>query len=387
MIKLIKSTFYQENVTKKKLAEFIIKSQYLSMGKECFRFEKNFAQKQKTEYAVFVNSGSSANLILIQALLNLGRLKKGDKVGVSALTWSTNVMPIMELGLEPVIIDCELDTLNVSPRILEKYLDKIQALFLTNALGFSDDILGIKKMCEENDILFLEDNCESLGTEVDGCLLGNFSLASTFSFFVGHHMSTIEGGMLCTNDEELYNMFLIARAHGWGRNLKADKKQELEKKHKIDNFYSQYTFYDLGFGLRPSEINGFLGNVQILFLDDIIAKREENFQKFLKATHKNKKIIPLEIKHMNFVSNFAMPVVFKEQIDVLSYRKKFSDQKVEIRPIIAGCIAEQPFFKKYINSKQDYPNASFIHKNGFYFGNNPDMTEQEINILCNLLYE
>src|SRR3990167_10861047 len=197
MIKLIKSSFYNEAETKQRLVEFISRAEILSMGTECKKFEKAFAEKQQRKHAVFVSSGSSANLLLIQALLNLGKLNKGDVVGVSSLTWATNVMPIIELGLTPLAIDCEVNTLNISPEKLNSAIPKINALFLTNVLGFSDRIDKIKEICREKNIIFLEDNCESLGSQVNGNLLGNFGLASTFSFFVGHHMSTIEGGMIC----------------------------------------------------------------------------------------------------------------------------------------------------------------------------------------------
>src|SRR3989339_640409 len=219
MIKLIKSTFYNEKNTKQKLCVFIKNAHMLSIGKECGKFEHNFAKYQGRKHCVFVNSGSSANLAIIQALLNLGKIKKGDAVGFSALTWSTNVMPLIELGLQPVPIDCALDTLNVSSRILLKTIQKhpIKMLFLTNLLGFCDDIDEIYRICKKKDILLIEDNCESLGSVYKGKKLGNFGLASTFSFYVGHHMSTIEGGAVVTDNEELADMLAIVRAHGWDR--------------------------------------------------------------------------------------------------------------------------------------------------------------------------
>ena len=195
MIKLIKSTFYHESETKQALVDFIMQAEALSMGPQCKKFEEDFAEKQGRKYAVYVANGSVANLALIQALLNMGRLKKGMKVGFSALTWPTNVMPLIQLGLHPIALDCEIDTLNVSPTTLAEYIDDIDALFLTNVLGFCDDIDNIRNMCATKNVLLLEDNCESLGSKVGSTLLGNFGLASTFSFFVGHHLSTIEGGM------------------------------------------------------------------------------------------------------------------------------------------------------------------------------------------------
>src|SRR3989344_1898347 len=178
MIKLIKSTFYKENEIKKKLCKFIMESSQLSIGKECRKFEEKFAKWQERKYCVMVNSGSSANLAITQALLNLGRLKKGDYVGFSAVTWSTNVMPLIQLGLKVVPIDVELDTLNASSNKLIEKLNKypIKMFFLTNLLGFCDDIDEIKKVCDKKKIILIEDNCESLGTVYRGKKLGNFGM-------------------------------------------------------------------------------------------------------------------------------------------------------------------------------------------------------------------
>jgi CDP-4-dehydro-6-deoxyglucose reductase, E1 len=387
MIKLIKSSFYKENETKQKLADFILKADILSMNKECSKFEHAFAKKQNRKYAVFVSSGSSANLVMIQALLNLGKLKKGDKVGFSALTWSTNVMPLIQLGLNPVALDCSLETLNISPEELEKNVSQIKGLFLTNVLGFSDDIKKIKDLCKNNNVIFLEDNCESLGSKTDGKLLGNFGLASTFSFFVGHHLSTIEGGMICTDDDELYNMLLIARIHGWDRNLDKEHQEKLRKENVIDEFYAKYTFYDLAFNARPTEINGFLGNIQLDFWDEIVSRREENFKLFQNAIEKNDDFIPLKLDHMDLVSNFSMPVICKDKAKCEKYKQRFVQNEVEVRPIIAGNIEKQPFYKKYIKEDNNCVNSNFAHKNGFYFGNNPELEGQEISLLCNLLRE
>lgn len=385
MIKLIKSSFYNENETRKALADFVLVAENMSMGAECEKFEKGFAQKQGRKHAVFVNSGSSANLALFQALLNLGRLKKGDRVGFSALTWATNVMPIIQLGLEPTAIDCELDTLNISPETLKEKLEKIDALFTTNVLGFSDRIDIIKKMCDEKGVLLIEDNCESLGSVTKSVRLGNFGLASTFSCFVGHHLSTIEGGFICTDDNELHEMLKIVRAHGWSRNLHSDTQKRLREKHNLDSFYEKYTFHDLAYNIRPMEISGFIGNLQLNYWDDIVEKRQNNFKRFFDSAKKNDELISLEIEHMDIISNFAMPLVFKNKDAFLKYKKKFEDAEVEIRPIIAGEIISQPFYKKHGSKDEITPNASFIHNNGFYFGNNPELTNEEVEFLCNLL--
>lgn len=385
MIKLIKSSFYNEAETKKALAEFILGEDILSMNKECKKFEESFAANQGRKHAIYVSNGSVANLLLIQSLLNLGVFKKGDRIGFSALTWPTNVMPLIQLGLEPVAIDCRLETLNVSPEDVKPYLGDIKGLFITNVLGFADDIGGVKKLCDDNDIVLIEDNCESLGSSINGELLGNYGLASTFSFFVGHHMSTIEGGMVCTDDDDLRDMLVMARAHGWDRNLSSEKQSELRTDAGIDDFYAKYTFYDIASNFRPTEINGFIGNTQMQYWDEIVGKREDNFRRFNEAVAKNEGFYQYDLSHMDVVSNFAMPVICRSPELVQRYRKKFAEAGVEIRPVIAGNMTKQPFYQKYVNDITPRPNSDLVHENGFYFGNNPEMTEEEIELLCSLL--
>jgi CDP-4-dehydro-6-deoxyglucose reductase, E1 len=385
VIKLIKSSFYHEAETKKALADFILKQDIFSMSVECRKFEENFAAKQQRKHAVYVANGSVANLLLIQGLLNTGRLQKGDKVGFSALTWPTNVMPLIQLGLQPVAIDCELETLNASPEKLAVHISNIKCLFLTNVLGFCDKLPEIKVLCEKHNVILLEDNCESLGSEVGDTLLGNFGLASTFSFFVGHHMSTIEGGMVCTDDDELHDYLVMGRAHGWDRNLDPAAQSRLRSEAGVDEFYAKYTFYDLASNFRPSEINGFIGNMQIKFWDEIVSKRVNNFNRFREAMGKNDDFYQYDLPHMKVVSNFSMPVICRTPELAKQYREKFEGSGVETRPVIAGNMARQPFYKKYVKDIFPCPNSDLVHANGFYFGNNPEMTDEEINILCGLL--
>ncbi|PIY94081.1 MAG: DegT/DnrJ/EryC1/StrS aminotransferase [Candidatus Levybacteria bacterium CG_4_10_14_0_8_um_filter_35_23] len=381
MIRLIKSTFYNEKETKKKLVSFISKANQLSFGSECQKFEDKFAKYQGRKYCVFVNSGSSANLALIQAMLNLGKIKKGENVGFSSLTWSTNAMPLIQLGLKPIPIDVELDTLNVSSRKLLEVIkkQKLKILFLTNLLGFCDDIDEIKKICDKKEMVLLEDNCESLGTVYKGKKLGNFGLASTFSFYVGHHMSTIEGGAICTDDQSLANMLKLVRAHGWDRNLSFESQTKIRNKHKVNStFYSRYTFYDLGYNLRPTEINGFIGNTQIKYLPEILKKRNKNFLKIASTIYGNKNFYPIKYNHIDFVSNFAVPVICKTQKIRDELVEKCND-KIEIRPIVGGDMTKQPFFSKYAKKLNfNNPNASLIHAQGLYFGNNPELTKKEL---------
>lgn len=387
MIKLQKSTFLNEEQTKEELCKFITEAKFLSMGEECRKFEENFSIKQKRKYSVYVNSGSSANLILIQSLINRRLLKTGDEVGVSSLTWATNVMPLIQLGLKPVLVDTKVETLNISSELLNQVISSkdLKAVFITNALGLSGDMDEIKSLCEKNNILLIEDNCESLGSSYNGRLLGNFGLASTFSFFVGHHISTIEGGMICTDDEELYNSIIMARAHGWDRNLKKEKQNELRNEFKINDFYSKYAFYELGFNVRPSEINGFIGNLQIKYWDFLVSERENNFKYLHECIKSNPDLINLEFEKMDIISSFAIPVIVKDSSKRDHYISRFIEAEVEIRPLIAGNIGKQPFYKKYVGEDNSCPRADFLHENSFYFGNYPELANDEVQLLGKLL--
>lgn len=390
MIKLVKSTFYQEAKIKTALISFIGGAWQLSFGQECRKFEENFSSYQERKYSIFLNSGSSANLAIIQALLNLGKIKKGEIVGFSALTWSTNVMPLIELGLKVLPIDAELETLNVSSQKLLSRLKKqpIKMLFLTNLLGFCDDIDKIVKICRQKKIILIEDNCESLGTVYQGKKLGNFGLASTFSFFVGHHLSTIEGGMVCTDDKELATMLKIVRTHGWDRNLEKAEQEKLKNKFKIESsFYDRYTFYDLGFNLRPTEIQGFLGNSQLQYVQEITKKRNQNFLEIAAVIYKKTdKYYPVGFNHIDFVSNFAVPVVCKSK-GIRDALIEKCEGKIEIRPIVGGDMTQQPFFRKYAKEFGQLPdnsNAAIIHGQGLYFGNNPELTPAEIKKIISI---
>ncbi|MES2372503.1 MAG: aminotransferase class V-fold PLP-dependent enzyme [Bacteroidota bacterium] len=391
-IKLMKYSFFHESKVKDQLIEFLRNADRLSMWDECSKFEKEFSSFQNRKFSTLVNSGSSANLALLQAMLNLGLLKKGDKVAFTALTWATNVMPILQLGLVPVPVDIEITTLNSSNKLfkeaIEKSNDEIKAFFITNVLGFCDDIDEIASTCKEKKIILIEDNCESLGTVYKSKKLGNYGLASTFSFFVGHHLSAIEGGAICTDDEELNNMLIMVRAHGWDRNLSPEGQKKLRSEHEIDPFYDQYTFYELAYNLRPTEITGFLASKQLLYVEEIINKRAANFSLLHEAALHNPNIIHLEVGHLSQISNFAFPVVFREQESFEKYKTVFLKRGIEIRPIVGGNMVCQPFYKKYCDSSSyDIINAQIVHQNGFYLPNNPDLDADEINLLKNLLKE
>lgn len=358
------------------------------MDTECFRFETAFAERQGRKDAVLFNSGGSANLALLQALKNLDRLHDEDHVGFSALTWSTNVMPIIQLGMRPVPVDCDPHTLNcMSEDLLERLkTTTLRCFFLTNVLGFTGDLNEIRRICAERDIILLEDNCESLGTELPSGRSGNFGLAATFSFYVAHHMSTIEGGMVCTDDLELAEMLRIVRANGWDRNLESSQQRKWRNKFDVKGeFQAKYTFYDLGFNLRPTEITGFLGNLQLKSLDSTVKERSRIHAELDSVARENSELIQLDHSHITTLSSFAFPVICKTEETRDRYVFQFAGAGVEVRPVIAGNMLRQPFYSRYVKQIFHLPGADLLHQNGVYFGVYPELTKSDLNILSGCL--
>lgn len=383
-VPLVVSTFLNEKETLKALAGFILEASILSMGEHCHSFEEAFARYQGRRFAILFNSGASANLALLQALKNKGDLHNDNKIGFSAVTWSTNPMPIIQLGMEPVAIDCGRDTLNISSTELKASLEaeSLKALFITNALGFAGDLDSIAALCRENGILLLEDNCESLGSELGGVKLGNFGLASTFSFYVSHHISTIEGGMVCTDDQDLALMLKVVRANGWDRNLSKEETKVLRRRFSIESdLDARYTFYDLGFNLRPTEITGFLGLRQLDLLPESVSRRQKNFRRIALSISSNADLLPVRYDHLSTCSAFAIPVICRTPELRERYAERFEEEGIEIRPLIAGNIQRQPFYHKYVSRLRDLPAADFIHRCGFYCGNHPDYDEDQIAVI------
>ncbi|HAH32831.1 MAG TPA: DegT/DnrJ/EryC1/StrS aminotransferase [Elusimicrobia bacterium] len=384
----MKNCFLNEHETKKALADFLLRTGHLSMGEKCLEFEREFAKVQGRKHCVLFNSGASANLALLQALKNMGRLKDGSTVGFSALTWSTNVMPIIQLGMKPVPVDCRPDTLNSMAANLADTLKKVKldAFFITNALGFAGDLGEIRALCGKKGIILLEDNCESLGTVLPGGKTGNFGIASTFSFFVAHHMSTIEGGACCTDDHDLEEMLRMTRANGWDRNLGVSSQRKLRDKYAIKSeFEAKYTFYDLAFNLRPTEITGFIGLTQLNYLAENCAVRQKNYLKLEKEVKNNPDLIALNRGHISFLSSFAFPVICKTKELRPKYMEQFSGDGVEIRPVIAGNMQHQPFYAKYVKETYPLPGADFLHECGFYCGNYPELNAADLDMLKSCL--
>jgi CDP-6-deoxy-D-xylo-4-hexulose-3-dehydrase len=383
-IPLMRHAFVENELTKSRLAAFILSTDHFSMGEQCAAFERAFTEWQGRKHAVLVNSGSSANLILVQALLNLGRLKAGAKVGFSALTWATNVMPLLQLNLQPIPIDVDPKTLNVmSYSLLERLKETpLDALFITNALGMAGDLDAIRAVCDEYGVLLIEDNCESLGTVLEGgTRTGNFGAASTFSLYVAHHMSAIEGGIVCTDDDTLAEMLIMCRAHGWDRNLTPAQQAAWRTEYEVSEFESKYTFYDLGYNVRPTEITGFLALDQLNYLNDGIHARAALFSRFEASLGDNPDVLRLQHSHIATLSAFCYPVICKTPELRAETMRWFAAADVEVRPLIAGNITHQPFYLKYMKEFYTLPGANFLHRCGFYCAAYPELAEDEIETI------
>ena len=384
-IPLMRNAFIEEKKIKKELANFVLNCDRFSMGNEVRKFEENFASFTNSKYAVMVNSGGSANLLMLQVLKNQGKINTGDNIAYTSLTWSTNIFPIIQLGFNPIPIDVDVNTLNCSLKSIENTIKNhdIKCLFLTNVLGFASDLIKVKKLCYDNNVTLIEDNCESLGSRFkDNSLTGRHGVMSSHSFFIAHHMSTIEGGMIITDDFDIYESLKMSRANGWDRDLSKKTQDVLRKKHEINSdFYAKYTFYDLGYNVRPTEISGFLGNQQIQYLNKTIELRSSNSIILNKKIETLDYILPLKADYMSLISNFAHVFIFNDKDAMKKVYQNFVKNRIEIRPIIAGNMVNQPFYSKYNLEKIDLPGAQFIHKNGFYCGNYPEMNEDDLKLI------
>ena len=307
-IELVEDTINKEDIDK--LIEWLKTYPKLTKGNLTLEFESKWSEWLGCKYSVFVNSGSSANLLMFYCLKILNKLKN-KKVCVPSLCWATDLSPVIQLGLEPILVDCNLENLSVDISHLEKIFieQSPSALILVSILGLSPEMDKIIDLCEKYDVILLEDNCESQGSKFRGIKLGNFGLMSSFSTYFGHTMSTIEGGMVSTNDEELYYVLLQLRSHGWDRDLPLSSQKNLRMEWSVDDFSALYTFYLPSFNLRSTDLQAFIGLNQLDKVDSMIDKRYDNFKKF-ESILNGKVWFPKET-HDTFTSNFAIPVITK----------------------------------------------------------------------------
>lgn len=353
----------------------------LTKGPNTESFEKKWSEWNGNKHSVFVSSGSAANLAAFYALIISGRMKN-KRVILPAVSWATTVAPAIQLGLEPVLCDCNMRNLGLDIDHLERLVKEHDpALIVTvNVLGFSNDYDKVLEICERNGALLIEDSCESIGTVYQGKKTGNFGHISTFSYYYGHHMSTIEGGMVCTDDEELEQLVKSIRCHGWDRDLNPEVQEKYRKKYGIDDFRALYTFYHPGFNMRCTDLQAFLGLSQLERIDGIVENRQKNFARYSGHLPSN---WGLDVTDHDVVSNFAYPVIVNNPSLVA---KKLQDSGIESRPLICGSISRQPYWYERFG-KCILPNADRIHDFGMYLPNNPDMQSEEIEEVCKVVTE
>ena len=371
-INLVKDTIDSEDI--KKLISWLETNPRLTKGQLNVQFEKEWSEWLGKKYSVFVNSGSSANLAALYSLLLSGKLRN-NKIIVPAVSWVTTVTPAVQFGMEPIMCECDEDNLGLNIDHLKQIIEEHNpsSIILVHVLGFPNHMNAIVELCKEHDIRLIEDTCESIGSEYEGKKLGTFGDLSTFSFYFGHHMSTIEGGMISTDDEELYHILLSIRSHGWDRDLPVEKQIELRQKYNINNFRSLYTFYYPGFNLRATDLQAFIGLGQLNKLEEIIKNRNINYLRYHEGIKNSEwKITPPE---NSFISNFSYPVITKNINELV---EKLTENNIECRPLICGSINEHPFwYERY--GKQELPISKRVHEYGLYLPNNHQMTIEEVD--------
>jgi CDP-6-deoxy-D-xylo-4-hexulose-3-dehydrase len=356
------------------LIKFLENRKILTQSKNVNKFQRNFSDFLKIKYSIFVNSGSSANLLIAQVLIE-GNYLKNRIVVLPSVSWATTVSPYIQLGYKVIFCDCEKKGLGLDPQHLEIICRKYNPglVVLVNVLGHSNNLEKIISLKKKYHFEIVEDNCESLGS-YQKKKLGTYGLASSHSFYFGHHISTIEGGMVSTNDKIFSNIALAIRSHGWGRDMEKSYTRKLEKKYKIDQFKSLYTFYFSGFNIRSTDLNAILGINQLKKINKISKIRHKNFN-YYKARLNN---FWSQISNLDLVSSFGYATFVKNRMEVYKYLEK---KKIQSRPIICGNMAKQPFcVNKFIN-KEKLKNAEFVDKYGLYLPNHANITLSDINYI------
>ena len=378
MITLVKDTIDNKDIDK--LIDWLKTYPRLTKGKVTLELEEKWSKWLGRKYSVFCNSGSSANLLMLSALKESGYMKN-NKVVVPSVAWATDLAPVMQLGFEPILVDSNMEDLSVDLEHLEKIFkeEKPSALMFVSVLGLVPDMDRIMDLCVKHSVTLLEDTCESMGCEYKGKKLGTFGMMSTFSTYFGHHISTIEGGFISTDDFGLYELLVSLRSHGWDRDLSKHSQKVLQKDWNVSEFDAMYTFYYPGYNLRSTDLQAYIGLSQIDKLNEWGVRRAKNF----KLYQNNIKNDYWKVKPQtdSFISNFAYPVIHPNRDKIV---KKLQEKNIEVRPMICGSMGTQPFYvKKY--GRLELPNVSIIDKYGFYIPNHPYLTEGQIFQILNIV--
>lgn len=371
----------------KKVINFLKTNPRLTNGKQVEKFEQQWSNWLNVKYSVFVNSGSSANLA---SLTYLRTIYQDGEIIVPPVTWVSDVLSIFYSNFKPVFVDINLHNLAMNDEIIEKAINKnTRAIFLTHMLGLNGLTDKLLKIIKKKKILLIEDVCESHGAKFKNKKLGTYGQISNFSFYYAHHMTTIEGGMVCTNHRKIYEKLRIIRGHGLLRESKDKifKKKIADKNKKINK---EFLFLYPGYNLRSTEINAIYGQNQLKSLNKNNYKRTVNFNLFLENLNKEKYFIDFEVKGS---SNYAFIVIFNKPFRNMIFRKKFEKTlikfNIEFRRGLAGGGNQtmQPYMK-FIKKKKiigQLKNTNIVHNYGYYIGNYPSLKKDKIFKICKIL--
>lgn len=378
-INLVEDTVTKEDIDS--LCAWLQTSPRLTKGDLTLELEKRFAELIGTKYSVFVNSGSSANLMMMYLLKVAGH----KDVVIPAICWATNLAPAIQFDMNIHICDCNLDNLGIDCESLEKIFieSRPTVLFLVSVLGMDPNRVAIQYLCDKYNVTIIEDNCESLLTSIDKShsYLGGFAstLMSSFSTFYGHHMSTIEGGFITTNDKFVYNSMLMMRAHGWSRDLSNEDKKVMRDSYGISEWQERYTFYIEGFNFRNTEISAFLGLRQLDTIKANILTRTNNALYFYNNIQSKWK--PKEIP------TFSLPLILDSTEQRTKLIEVLNAHQIENRPLIAGNIARQPVYESFLREGEVYPNADIVHDRGMYLPNHHNLKREDLELMIRLVNE
>lgn len=366
----------------------VIESDRYSMGNEVAEFEEQFSNYLGSKYAVMVNSGSSANLLMTAALFFTNnaalKLKRGDEIIVPAVSWPTTYYPLSQYGLHLKFVDIDHNTLNYDLEALASAVSgNTKAIMVVNLLGNPNDFDQIESIIRGRDIVIIEDNCESLGARFNGKQAGTFGVMGTFSLFFSHHISTMEGGIIATDDEELYHILLTLRAHGWTRNLPTENRVTGTK--STDLFEESFRFVLPGYNVRPIEMSGALGKTQLSKLPELIQGRRKNGELFTTAMEKHP-LFRIQ-KEVGTSSWFGFSLVLRSDSDLDRKKivKRLNILGFECRPIVGGNFANSEVMKYIDHSVHgELLNAEYIDKFGLFIGNHHYSIEDAIGTLVTL---
>jgi len=356
----------------------VIAKDMYTMGEGVKQFEDDFSNFVNSKYAIMVNSGSSANLIAVAAMFYTKnpKIKRGDEVIVPAVSWSTTYYPLYQYGLKLKFVDVDLHTLNFDLDQLKLAVtDNTKMILAVNLLGNPNNFDAIKEIIGSRDIILMEDNCESMGAEFKGKQTGTFGLVGTFSTFFSHHMATMEGGLIVTDDEEMYHVMICLRAHGWTRHL----PKENQISNKSDNWFEEsFRFLLPGYNVRPVEMSGVIGVEQLKKLPSFLEQRRKNAELFISLFADTKDFyIQKDIDNSSWFG-FSFIIKPESNLNRLNIVKKLEENYIDCRPIVTGDFTKNEVLK-YFDCEifGEMKNAQYLDKNGFFVGNHQiDLTEE-----------